>query len=207
MDNKILWVDLETGGLNSKESSITQISGLVTVNGKVKEQFNIMVRPNPKLETTSEALRVQGRTLEDFKSPIYVDEHVAYSKLLNILDKYVNKYDREDKFILGGYNVNFDIDFLNEMFKRYNNPYLFSYIKSGYVDPMYLITTLQLINKLPKFNNNKLETLANYFDIPLQAHDSMSDIIATRYIWIRMVGLIVGDSRVRKYDNSLNTLG
>lgn len=203
MDNKILWIDLETGGLNAKESSITQISGLVSINGKVVEQFNIMVRPNPTLETSMEALKVQGKTFEDFKKSEYVDENVAYSKLIKVLDKYVNKYDKNDKYILGGYNVKFDIDFINELFKRYNNHYLFSYIKSGYLDPMYLITTLQLIKKLPILQNNKLETWAKYFNVPLQAHDSMSDIIATRYVWIKMAGMISGDARTIKYDKSI----
>lgn len=197
--NKIMFIDLETGGLDSEKNSITQISGLIIVGGEQKLTFNFYVKPNPNLITDENALKIQGKTLDDFKSSIYEDEKVVYDKLLKIMNEFIDPFNKEDKFYIGGYNVKFDISFIESLFKRYNNYYLHSYIKPSTLDPLNIIPTLQIIGYLPQLKNNKLETWCEYFNIDIKAHDSLSDIIATKKLWIKLAKMIANKPDVNKY--------
>ena len=170
MMNKIIFIDTETGGVNAEKSALIQLSGIIEVNEK--------------------ALEVQGRTLEELGTEKYIDESIIYKKFLEILDKYIDKYDKNDKFIVAGYNVKFDIDILKALFERNNNKFLFSYFNSSMLDPLYSVRLLQVAGMLPVLENNKLETWCKYFNIELKAHDSLQDITATKKLIEKLVELI-----------------
>lgn len=179
---KVLYIDTETGGLNTEKAALLQLSGIVEIDGEVKEEFNFFIKPFENAEVTEEALKVQGRTFEDLKDEKYQDEKVKFEELKKILDRYVDKYDRADKFVVAGYNVEFDIKILQAFFKRQNDNYLFAYIKGQYIDPLKIIPLLQYYKIIPELENNKLETWCKHFGIDFEAHDSLEDIRATRKI-------------------------
>lgn len=137
MMNKIIFIDTETGGVNAEKSALIQLSGIIEVNGVEKEKFNFYIKPFKNSEVNEKALEVQGRTLEELRTDKYIDESIIYKKFLEILDKYIDKYDKNDKFIVAGYNVKFDIDILKALFERNNNKFLFSYFNSSMLDPLY----------------------------------------------------------------------
>lgn len=174
---KILFIDTETGGL-SQNSALIQLSGIVQIGKNEAEVFNFHVKPFPNSEVTDEALTIQNRTREEIEN--FEDEEIVFQKFIAILDKYVDKYDKNDKFILASYNVNFDKEVINRFFKRNRNNFFFSYIYGSYLDPLHMIAPLQLLNKLPVLANNKLKTWCDYFNIPIDAHDSLEDIRATK---------------------------
>lgn len=187
---KILFLDTETGGVNPKESALIQLSGIVRIDKKDVEEFNFFIKPFEGSEVNPKALEVQGRTLKELDSEKYKSEAETYFYFKKILDKYINKYDKEDKFIVAGYNVKFDIEMLQALFKRQNDNYLFSYISSATIDPLPCIGFLQLCGILPVLENNKLETWCNYFKIEFQAHDSLEDIKATKELIFEIASLI-----------------
>ena len=187
---KILFLDTETGGVNPKESALIQLSGIVRIDKKDVEEFNFFIKPFEGSEVNPKALEVQGRTLKELDSEKYKSEAETYFYFKKILDKYINKYDKEDKFIVAGYNVKFDIEMLQALFKRQNDNYLFSYISSVTIDPLPCIGFLQLCGILPVLENNKLETWCNYFEIEFQAHDSLEDIKATKELIFEIASLI-----------------
>ena len=187
---KILFIDTETGGVDPKISALIQLSGIVRIDKKDVEEFNFFIRPFEHSEVSPEALKVQGRTLEDLKSEKYISEEKAYFYFKKILDKYVNKYDKNDKFIIAGYNVKFDIEILQALFKRQKDNYLFSYISSNILDPLPCIGMLQLCEILPVLENNKLETWCKYFGIEFSAHDSLEDIRATKQLIFKIAKLL-----------------
>ena len=162
---KILYIDTETGGVDFQKSALIQLSGIVEIDGIEQERFNFYVKPFVNSEITEEALQVQGRTFEELET-----------------DKYVDKYDKTDKFLVAGFNVNFDINMIKALFLRNHNSFLYSYIESAsfVLDPMQIVTFLQEAQVLPKLENNKLGTLCEYFNIKFETHDSMEDIIATK---------------------------
>ena len=187
---KIIFIDTETGGVNAEKSALIQLSGIIEVDGTEKEKFNFYIKPFENSELNEKALEVQGRTLEELGTEKYIDENIIYKKFLEILDKYIDKYDKNDKFIVAGYNVKFDIDILKALFERNNNKFLFSYFNSSMLDPLYSVRLLQVAGMLPVLENNKLETWCKYFNIELKAHDSLQDITATKKLIEKLVELI-----------------
>lgn len=59
---KLFFYDLETTGVNPGRNGIHQISGMIVVDGEVKETFDFKVRPNPKATIEKSALEVGGVT-------------------------------------------------------------------------------------------------------------------------------------------------
>ena len=190
MMNKIIFIDTETGGVNAEKSALIQLSGIIEVDGTEKEKFNFYIKPFKNSGVNEKALEVQGRTFEELRTDKYIDESIIYKKFLEILDKYIDKYDKDDKFIVAGYNVKFDIDILKAFFERNNNKFLFSYFNSSMLDPLYSVRLLQVAGILPVLENNKLETWCKYFNIELKAHDSLQDITATKKLIEKLVELI-----------------
>ena len=188
--NKIIFIDTETGGVNPEKAALIQLSGIIRIDKKDVEKFNFFIKPFENSEVNEKALEVQGRTLEELKTDKYVEEKEVYKQFVNLLDKYIDKYDRTDKFIVAGYNVRFDVDILKAFFQRYGNNFLFSYLDSSMLDPLYSIRLLQIAEVLPVLENNKLETWCKHFGIELKAHDSLEDIEATKKLIGKLISLI-----------------
>lgn len=188
--NKIIFIDTETGGVNSEKAALIQLSGIIRIDKKDVEKFNFYIKPFENSEVTEKALEVQGRTLEELKTEKYIEEKEVYKQFVNLLDKYIDKYDRTDKFVVAGYNVRFDVDILKAFFQRHGNNFLFSYLDSSMLDPLYSIRLLQIAEVLPVLENNKLETWCKHFGIELKAHDSLEDIEATKKLIGKLISLI-----------------
>ncbi len=188
--NKIIFIDTETGGVNAEKSALIQLSGIIEVDGTEKEKLNFYIKPFENSEVNEKAIEVQGRIFEELRTDKYIDESIIYKKFLEILDKYIDKYDKNDKFIVAGYNVKFDIDILKALFERNNNKFLFSYFNSSMLDPLYSVRLLQVAGMLSVLENNKLETWCKYFNIELKAHDSLQDITATKKLIEKLIELI-----------------
>jgi len=98
------------------------------------------------------------------------------------LEKYVDKYDKKDKFYSAGYNVRFDLDFLQSFFMKRGNKFgTGSYQNWRAIDVMQIVHYMDYRNKI-NLENYKLATICNHFGIDIKAHDSMQDIRATRLL-------------------------
>ena len=188
--NKIIFIDTETGGVNPEKAALIQLSGIIRIDKKDVEKFNFYIKPFENSEVNEKALEVQGRTLDELKAEKYIEEKEVYKQFINLLDKYIDKYDKTDKFIVAGYNVRFDVDILKALFQRHGNNFLFSYLDSSMLDPLYSIRLLQIAEVLPVLENNKLETWCKHFGIELKAHDSLEDIVATKKLIGKLISLI-----------------
>jgi len=176
---KILYFDVETTGLDPKKQDIIQIAYLIEIDGEIKEEGNYELQPLDYSTIQDKALEISHRTIEDLKT--YAQPKEIYRKLVRTFDKYVDKFNKKDKFIPCGYNVNFDLQFLREFWFKNNNKYFGAYFDYHVYDPittLYLMSHKGLIN-VPDYH---LETICKYFEIPLKAHDVLSDIKATREV-------------------------
>ena len=115
---------------------------------------------------------------------IYADSSsYCFKELMKKLVKYVNVNDKNDCFVIAGYNTAFDIGFIKEWFKEMGllDSYkdLFHY-KS--LDVFSIVFALRHIG-LNSAENDKLETMCNYFGIEIDAHNALSDIEATKKLY------------------------
>lgn len=187
---KILFFDTETTGTDSKIHCFHQIAGIIDINGEVKERFNFNVRPDKDAEIDSSALSVSKVTKEQINE--YPDIPTVHRNFTELLDKYVNKFDRTDKFFLSGFNVTFDVQFLRRFFNVAYDNYFGSYFWSNPLDIMDLATffSMDLRNRMQNF---KLHTVAKHFGENIdenKLHDAMYDIELTRNIYINISKLL-----------------
>lgn len=176
---KTIFFDCETTGVNPLKNDIIQIAGVIEDNEKEIDNFNIRMQPFSWENIEQRALDVNKITIEQLKG--FPEPNIAYNKLVSLFDKHIDKFNKEDKFIVCGYNVKFDIDFLKEFFIKNSNMYLFSYF-GPVKDPMYIINYLRTLNKVD-VKSSKLVDVCEYFNIKIEnAHDAMADIVATKEI-------------------------
>lgn len=177
---KALWFDVETTGLNARKHDIIQLAAIVEINGEVKDTFEMKFGPWDYSTIEPKALEVSGHTIEELKKFPHPLE--AYKKFVGFLGKYVNKYDKTDKFAPCGYNVHFDVDFLHAFFEKASDRYYGSWFSWKLVDPLSRLYCMDYEGKiaLPDY---KLATVCAHFNIPLKAHDALSDISATREVY------------------------
>ncbi len=184
---KILFFDLETTGIKYWRNGIHQISGEIVVDGRTKESFNFNVAPHPGAEIDDEALQVCRVSREQIQA--YPPMQAVYRQFVGMLSKYVDKYNRKDKFFLAGYNnAAFDNHFLKAFFVQNGDNYFYSWFWVNSVDVM-VLATQHLLGRRPAMTDFKQETVARTLGIPLDAdrlHDASYDIQLTKAIYHRL---------------------
>lgn len=185
---KQVFYDLETTGTKFWRNGIHQLSGMVVIDGEVKEEFDFHVQPNPKAEIEDEALAVAGVTREQVMA--YPPMWGVWQQFTAILAKYVDKYDKADKFFLCGYNnAPFDNQFLRAWFVQNGDNYFGSWFWSSAIDVM-VLAAQALMEKRPMMKDFKLHSVATQLGIVLdesKLHDAMYDIYLTHEVYKRLI--------------------
>lgn len=187
---KLFFYDLETTGVNPGKNGIHQISGMIVINGEVKETFNFKVQPNPKAVIEKTALEVSGVTEEQIMA--YSPMEVVFRKqLIPMISNYVDRYNKNDKFYLVGYNnAHFDNDFFRGFFIQNGDKYFGSYFWANCFDCMVLATPY-LADVRPQMANFKQGTVAKALGIEVddtKLHDALYDISICKAIYDKVCG-------------------
>lgn len=193
MESKKIFLDLETTGLDVNRHGIIQISGIVEIGGKVVEEFDFSVKPYPLDEISADAVAVNGYKAD--RVGLLPSE--AYSKVIDIFSRHIDRYNKLDKFILVGQNPAFDYNFLDKFFKKNRNDYLYAYINYRKID---LITISAFLSTagLIKLKSCKLIDVAEAVGVPLVAHNALNDVRAVREIFYKFIALVSPDSQANK---------
>lgn len=207
---KVCWIDIETGGLEPQVHGIHEVSVIIEIDYKVMEE-NKFYCYERSLKYDDLALKHSGRTkiqLEQGKT--YLPEYDLKKNLDNFLGKYVNKFDKKDKYIPGGYNVQFDLTFLETMWKRQGDNYFWSYFYHEPIDPAAFYSMMEYFKLVDRSSGKKLVSVAESLgvDLGLHAHDSEFDIQATRAI-VRKMGKYIHlgkklESQINGQNNGTN---
>jgi DNA polymerase-3 subunit epsilon len=185
---KVLWIDVETTGLDCKKCAIVQLSCMVEIDGEIKGVFDETIAPHRTADIQDSALKVVGKTKEELME--YPKANVQYTKFIKFLNQFIDRYDKHDKLIVAGYNVQFDIDFISAFFHRHGDAYLGSYIYRSFFDVLHLVGALRYKGVIPKEDlaTTKLQDVADYFGLTDYAfHNSLDDIMATRELAIALL--------------------
>jgi DNA polymerase-3 subunit epsilon len=188
---KILFFDLETTGLKPEKNGIHQISGIIEINGEVKETFDFKVQPNSKSIIEPEALKVANVTTEQVMA--YPPMLEIYKQFTDLLGKYCDKFDKNDKFYLCGYNnASFDNNFLRGFFLQNGDNYFGSWFWNNSIDVMVLATYF-LMPKRHEMLDFRLKTVAKTLEIEVEEsklHDAFYDIQLTKQIYDKIHKII-----------------
>lgn len=179
MQKKAIYLDVETTGLDCTKHEIIQLSGMVVINGKVAGEFDYKVRPSNTTDVDATILSMQNRTIEEVRG--YPESKMVYKQFVELLSKHVDKYDKTDKFYPVGYNVEFDLNFLQRFFKSNGDNYLGSWINWRKIDVLNLVYFLDYLGLLD-LENYKLGTVCKNYNLDLEAHNALNDIKSTRAI-------------------------
>ena len=207
-DQKIIFIDVETTGVNPERNGLTQISGCVQIGDEVKESFDYFVRPFPHDEFDVEAriftcidrrqfllpdhpnhLAVDGQNFEDPKD--------IYVRMAVMLGKYVSQYDKTDKFQFVGYNAHsFDMPFMRRFWEKNGDRFFGSWFWYPCLDVM--LVWAQILQPVrAELSNFKLATVARHCGIKVddsRLHDSQYDIELTRELWLSAHEIINRDN-------------
>lgn len=154
------------------------------INGETKERFNYNVQPNPGCEIEEDALRVGNVTREQIMA--YPPMQTVYADFVGMLSKYVDKYDRKDKFFLVGYNnASFDNYFLKAFFVQNGDQFFYSWFWINSIDVM-VLATYYLMEERHSMPDFRLETVARHLGIEPdrdKLHDAAYDIWLTKEVY------------------------
>ena len=182
MPTKTFYFDVETTGLDPKKNAIIQLAYIVDIDGKCIEDGEFLIAPHPNDVIEPTALEVNGRNADEISK--FTPPGDTLKKIIKFLNKYIDQYDRTDKFYPAGYNVKFDVDFLKAFFEKCGHKYFGSYFNYKFIDPLTVFYWHDWIGSI-KLPNYKLETVAEKYGIELDAHDAVNDIKATRELILR----------------------
>jgi len=185
-----IFYDLETTGVDFMKNGIHHISGLIEIDDEIRDEFDFRVKPHPKSVIEDKALEVSNTTREDLEG--FAGMEVTYRKLLEILGKHCDRFDRKDKIWLIGFNNRkFDDLFLRKWFELNKDAFFGSWFWSDTLDVM-VLTSQYLIERRRSMKNFKLQTVAHELGIVVdesRLHDAKYDLELTRDIYRIVTGL------------------
>lgn len=156
LNKTVVVLDIETTGFHRQKDRIIEFGAIKLVGGKEVDSMSILI--NPKMPIPYEAARVNN--IFDDMVIDKPDESFYIEQILQFL---------KDAVIIVGHNVSFDLDFIEEMFRR-----------NGYDFRCCCLDTLDFARVLYKSPNHKLGTLAEYLNIQVsEAHRALADVETT----------------------------
>lgn len=182
MAQTFFFYDLETSGLNARDSRIMQFAGIRTDTdfNPIGEPYNVLVALNDDTLPSPEALLVTGITPQQTVTDGYTE--AQFARLL------IDEVFTNDTVAIGFNNIRFDDEFVRHLFWRtFNDPYEWCW-KNGrgrwdLLDVVRMVRALRpdgiVWPEIDGKASNKLELLTKVNGIDhLKAHDALSDVEA-----------------------------
>ena len=154
---KVLWIDTETTGVNKSVASILEIAAVMEINGVEVDSFHSYVQPPPGRAIDEQALTICHISREDIES--FTPEPIVAVRFLEWLNQFVDRYNKRDKIHIGGFNVEFDVGFLEELLVRNKEHFFGSYFYRDNID-LRAFAAWHLRDRRPDMVNGKLMSIA-----------------------------------------------
>jgi DNA polymerase-3 subunit epsilon len=181
--DKFLFIDTETTSADKNKCGLWQIGGVVEC-GKHFDEFLFECDVFEGDEISEEALQAGNISLE--KLSTLPDPWDAFKKFQKMLSKYVDKYDKLDKFHVFAYSADFDNTVLRHWFIKNDDSFFGSWFWHPWICIMTL-TAAQHITDRKKFSNFQLKTVAEYLKIDIigkkDFHNALFDSKVARDIY------------------------
>jgi DNA polymerase III epsilon subunit-like protein len=188
-EDKILFIDTETGGIDPAKNSLLSLAMVVWKEAEIKASMEILINDGV-LDVTAKALEINGIDLEEHKKKA-VTPAVAIQQFDNFLKEH---FPEGEKIVLGGHNITFDVNFLNAFLTK--NGYSFQQrFSHRYVDTATILFYLYLTGKI-KTKIVSSQDAFNSFGITVKGrHTALGDVLATAKLFSILVGILYKDSK------------
>lgn len=177
----ILYFDTETGGLEGSHHAMLQIAWILERDDGtiiVERKFDV----NPEgADMCLPAIDVNRFSIERMKAGLPFRAIMYYMT--------ADLKDYPDAPIPCGHNVQFDISFFDAACKRENSSMFKFFNPKFYIDTRAIACFYHSIGLLD-LENYKLETCAKHFNIPINAHDALEDVRATRTLFHTLKNMV-----------------
>jgi len=184
--SKIFWFDTETSGVDAKKNALLQLAYIIEIDGIVEEWACLHMRPETGSTIEQKALDVNKLDAKTIWLAPPLSKGVT--DLQKVMSKYVDRYEKTDKFIQAGYNVGFDDKFLRQAFLKAGDEYYGSWFFWPKIDVSSEVAKwLATAAAQPIPKNFQLGTICDRFNIPIKPHDALEDITATRRLYYQLI--------------------
>jgi len=186
---KTIFIDTETTGIDTDRCGVYQIAGIIDVDEKTVEEFNLFCDIFPDYYVDPKVFDVGKMhiTLEDIhKLP---SPEKTFLGLKKILKSHIDKFDKKDKLIAIGYVADFDNRVLRRFFRKNHDEFFGSYFWHPWIDVMNLAMFVYQ-DKRAEIESFKLESMAKFMGInteDINFHDAMADIKITREMYYSLL--------------------
>jgi DNA polymerase III epsilon subunit-like protein len=186
-------LDTETGDLNPESGDLlTLYMAIVDQDFKILDELDLKLKPNDgRLPIANAgALKVNGINLQQhFEDPETITYDEGKTKIVAMLKKYLKKTGRYSNLRVLGYNVPFDIKWIQHHvlpFAEYD-----SLINYNIVDPKMVVNFLKDCQWFPP-DLGTLVSVVKHFDIPMHgnAHNAKTDTLATIEVYKKLLKLM-----------------
>lgn len=160
--SKILFYDSETTGLNSNTCGLIEIAGTLVIDDIIVDQWEVKMTTFPSDVIEESALEKNGVTMEELQSRQSPEN--AFLQLISHLEKHVDRYDKNDKYIVCAYVADFDNRFLRKFFEKNYDNFFGSWFWHPWIDIMNLAAYI-LQKERTKIASYKQESIADYLGI------------------------------------------
>ena len=187
---KSIYFDVETTGIPCPQSGLIQLAGIIEIDGRISEQFSYRIGLFPEDQIEDEALQLNGVTRDELMS--YEEPQAVFERFIELLSRYVDRFDREDKFQLVGYNARFDADHLRAWFKKNGDQFFGSWFWHPPLDVMSLAAVL-LRDRRYEMRNFKLATVARQIGLSVdeqRTHEAGYDVCLTRDLFMHLIEML-----------------
>ncbi len=180
--SKLIFIDVETTGLVKYIHGIIQLAYIIEIDGVVKKRGSYMINPlsyNREIQITDKALEVNGHTRDGLDE--FTDSTEACKEFVAVLNSFIDRFDKTDKFKFVGYNSKFDTGFVQEWFTDSGFDSYGNYIDYRDLDVFGLVKYLVHLDKFKMLGNSmSLVAACKAMGLELDAHNAIADIEATR---------------------------
>lgn len=200
--NRLLFVDVETGGLNPKEHSLLSVGLAVWESGVIIDKVEYFVAED-KYNVTAKAMEINKLNLaEVYEKGISTEE--LSSEIHNFVKKHFTKESIFGKATLAGWNVAFDIAFLKELFVKNDREELFnSTFSYRNIDIAGIVAFYNLMNVFYSTQEiGSLDSAMKYFNLSCEnRHSALGDVEVTIQVFNKLCELsnILGPICVRGF--------
>jgi DNA polymerase-3 subunit epsilon len=184
MQDRILFIDTETGGLDPRKHSLLSIGMVIWEDMEIIDSQEILVN-NGMLSVTDEALAINKIDLEKHKQTA-VSSSQAIEEIFSFIGKH---FPRRGKITLAGHNVHFDANFLKVFFSR-NNKNFSDYFSHRIIDTSSILYYLYLSGHIKQRAVSSDEAF-ELFNIKVEGrHTAIGDAIATAKLFTKLLRMI-----------------